>query len=159
MLRNTFSHMILRNAKEVISRQASQKKCFCFVCSFTLAQEDAHGNLQVIILEKIHGVMQRLVVAGQGVFMEMVHQQLLGLVYCACKKEERNNWDCLQAVMKEGACGKQASGAGKCFKRHSKTHSPKASWESAKDMLKGDMMMFGWSGVVSRFCRRRTPSF
>lgn len=65
--------MILRNVKEMISCQANQKKCFWFVCLFTLAQEDAHGNLQVIVLEKIHGVMQRLVVAGQGVFMEMVH--------------------------------------------------------------------------------------
>lgn len=26
-------------------------------------------------------------------------------------------------------------------------------------MLKGDMITFGWSGVVSRFCKRRTPSF
>lgn len=51
-----------------------------------MAQEDTRGNLQVIVLEKIHGVMQRLVVAGQGVLIEMVHQQLLGLVHCAWKK-------------------------------------------------------------------------
>lgn len=36
---------------------------------------------------------------------------------------------------------------------------PKASWESANDMLKGDMMTFGCSGVVSRFCRSCSPSF
>lgn len=36
---------------------------------------------------------------------------------------------------------------------------PKASWERANDMLKGDMMIFGRSGDVSRFCSSRTPSF
>lgn len=108
-----------------------------------MAQEDTRGNLQVIVLEKIHGVMQRLVVAGQGVLIEMVHQQLHGLVYCAWKKEERSKWDCLHADRKKGACGKQAPGVGRRFKRRSRTHSPKASWESAKDMLKGDMMTFG----------------
>lgn len=39
------------------------------------------------------------------------------------------------------------------------THLPSASWESANDMLKGDMMTFGCSGVVSRFCRSCMPSF
>lgn len=36
---------------------------------------------------------------------------------------------------------------------------PKASWERANDMLKGDMMIFGCSGVASRFCSSCTPSF
>lgn len=40
-----------------------------------------------------------------------------------------------------------------------RTSIPKASWESANDMLKGDMMTFGCSGVVSRFCSSCTPSF
>lgn len=54
----------------------------------TLAQEDASGNLQIFVLEKIHGVVQRLVVAGQGVFMELLHQQLIGLIDCTWKEEE-----------------------------------------------------------------------
>lgn len=53
-----------------------------------MAQEDASGNLQVFVLEKVYGVMQRLVVAGQGVFMELLHQQLFGLIHCTCKKED-----------------------------------------------------------------------
>lgn len=36
---------------------------------------------------------------------------------------------------------------------------PKASWERTNDILKGDMMIFGCSGVASRFCSSRTPSF
>lgn len=36
---------------------------------------------------------------------------------------------------------------------------PRARWESANDMLKGDMMTFGCSGVVSRFCSSCKPIF
>lgn len=36
--------------------------------------------------------MQRLVVAGQSVFMEMTHQQLLRLIYCTCNEEGCSNW-------------------------------------------------------------------
>lgn len=36
---------------------------------------------------------------------------------------------------------------------------PRASWERANAMLKGDMITLGCSGVVSRFCRSCRPSF
>ena len=38
------------------------------------------------------------------------------------------------------------------------TCTPKVSWDRASDMLKGDMMTFGCSGVVCRFCSSCTPS-
>lgn len=59
-----------------------------FSWEVTLAQEDACANLQVTVSEIIQDVKQRLVVAGQGVFMEMMHQQLPRLIYCTCNEEE-----------------------------------------------------------------------
>lgn len=57
----------------------------------TLTQEDACGNLQVIVSELLQDVVQRLVVAGEGVLMEVMHQQLVCLVYCTCKVEGNNS--------------------------------------------------------------------
>lgn len=83
-----------------------------------------------------------------------------------------NGWEfCLQRTMKLGklltqficcgdyTCRKQAMWVQHVFKRCCWTCSPKANWESANDMLKGDMMTFGSSGVVFRFCSSCTPSF
>lgn len=69
---------------------AKVKNDFYLIFSWevTLAQEDACGNLQVTVSEIIQDVIQRLVVAGKGVFMEMMHQQLPRLIYCTCNKEE-----------------------------------------------------------------------
>lgn len=52
---------------------AKVKRDLIFSWEVTLAQEDACGNLQVTVSEIIQDIIQRLVVAGKGVFMEMMH--------------------------------------------------------------------------------------
>lgn len=45
------------------------------------------------------------------------------------------------------------------FSRMWSGRTPKANWERASEMLRGEMMMLGLSGVLSRFCRSSRPSF
>lgn len=94
-------------------------------------------------------------VAGESVFMEMMHQQLQCLIYGAC--EEQSN----KSVRTSPGSHELWKDADKTQRRCRKCQMclPKASWERANDMLKGDMMIFGCSGVASRFCSSCTPSF
>ncbi len=97
--------------------------------------------------------------------MKMKHQQLLCLIYCTYKEEGCSYW--MRTVM----VSKRLWSWARCWhnlsnvldnvscKSCSGTCIPKANWESANDMLKGDIMTFGCSGVVSRFCSSCTPSF
>ena len=50
------------------------------VSAVTLAQEDACGDLQIVSFELLKSIMQRLVVTGQRVSMEMIHEKLLRLI-------------------------------------------------------------------------------
>lgn len=56
----------------------------------TLVQEDLRCNLKVVVSKQAQDVMQGLMVAGESVFMEMMHQQLLRLIYSACEGQSNN---------------------------------------------------------------------
>lgn len=55
----------------------------------TFTQKDACCNVQVVVFELHQDAVQRLVVAGERVFMKMMHQQLLRLVRSTCLKKEK----------------------------------------------------------------------